>query len=154
MKISKMTDYGILVLNHLSDVGGIKQSTDDIATALSLSVPTARKVLKILVDSGLVSARRGAHGGYRLTRSPGQISLLHIVEAFEGKLYLTECSSVDDVCDITDSCSLSGHWGGINQIISRLLASISLADIRDPESLARFTQSWQNGDLIPLLDLG
>lgn len=157
MKISKMTDYGILVLNHLADVGGAKQSTDDIAESISLSVPTVRKVLKILVDVGLITARRGAHGGYRLSRSPIQISLLTIVEAFEGKLYLTECSSLDDGCDITDSCSLSSHWGGINQIVSRLLASISLEDIRDPKALARFTQSWQknwqSGDLIPVLNL-
>lgn len=154
MKISKMTDYGVLVLNHLADAGGVKQSTDDIAKALSLSVPTVRKVLKILVDQGLVQARRGAHGGYRLTRSPVQITLLSVVEAFEGTLHLTECSVSDTQCDITTSCSLADNWGGINQIVAHLLGAISLSDIRNPESLQRLTQVWQNGDRIPLLNLG
>ncbi len=153
MKISKLTDYGILVLNHLADVGGTKQSTEDIARAISLSVPTVRKVLKILVDVGLIQARRGAHGGYRLSRSPAQITLLSIVEAFEGTLYLTECSSSEADCEITENCSLSDHWGGINQIVSRLLASITLSDIRNPEALSRLTGLWNGADRIPLLNL-
>lgn len=153
MKISKMTDYGVLVLNHLADAGGIKQSTDVIANALSLSVPTVRKVLKILVDTGLVQARRGAHGGYRLTRSPDQITLLNVVEAFEGPLHLTECSVSETECDITNNCSLSENWGGINQIVAQLLAAISLSDIRNPSALTRLTQVWQNGYRIPLLNL-
>jgi FeS assembly SUF system regulator len=155
MKISKMTDYGVLVLNHLSRMGSTRQSTEDIAEATSLALPTARKVLKLLVDAGLVQARRGARGGYWLTRSPDRIPLLAIVEAFEGKVQITECSSTDDHgCDITASCSLSENWGGINQVLVLVLSSITLGHIREPESMHRWLRNWQPAtDRIPLVNL-
>ena len=155
MKISKMTDYGVLVLNHLSRMGATRQSTEEIAAATSLALPTARKVLKLLVDAGLVQARRGARGGYWLTRSPDQIPLLAIVEAFEGKVQITECSSTDDHgCEITSSCSLSDNWGGINQVLVMVLSSITLAHIRQPESLQRWLRNWQPAnDRIPVVHL-
>ncbi|MCY0964119.1 SUF system Fe-S cluster assembly regulator [Parathalassolituus penaei] len=155
MKISKMTDYGVLVLNHLSRMGATRQSTEEIAEATSLALPTARKVLKLLVDAGLVQARRGARGGYWLTRSPEQIPLLAIVEAFEGKVQITECSSTDEHgCEITDSCSLSDNWGGINQVLVLVLSSITLGHIREPASLRRWIQNWSPAtDRIPLIQV-
>ncbi|WP_369857371.1 SUF system Fe-S cluster assembly regulator [Candidatus Thalassolituus haligoni] len=154
MKISKMTDYGVLVLNHLAQSGGSQQSTDDIVTGIGVSLPTARKVLKVLADAGLVQARRGSRGGYRLARSPEQIPLLAIVEAFEGKVSLTECSTVESDCDITDSCSLAGNWGGINQVLTLVLSGISLHDIRYPHTLQRITASLAlSTDQIHLVNL-
>ena len=75
LKISKLTDYGVVVLNELAQAGGVKLSTDDIACKTGLAMPTVRKVMKALVDSGLVLAQRGARGGYRIARAPGQIRM-------------------------------------------------------------------------------
>jgi FeS assembly SUF system regulator len=154
MKISKMTDYGVLVLNHLAQSGGAQQSTDEIISSIGVSLPTARKVLKTLADAGLVQARRGSRGGYRLARRPEQIPLLTIVEAFEGKVSLTECSTVESGCDITDSCSLAENWGGINQVLRLVLSGISLHDIRHPQALQRITACLTlSTDQIPLTNL-
>lgn len=143
MKISKLTDYGILVLNQLARTGVTLQSTEEIAAATALPLPTARKVMRTLVDSGLVLAKRGSRGGYRLSRSPARIPLLSIVEAFEGKVNLTECSDETVRCDIQDQCSLAGNWGGINFVVKTVLAGISLNDIRDPQSLSKMMASFQ-----------
>ncbi|PIQ39347.1 MAG: SUF system Fe-S cluster assembly regulator, partial [Thalassolituus sp. CG17_big_fil_post_rev_8_21_14_2_50_53_8] len=69
LKIGKLTDYGVVVLNELAQAGAVKLSTDDITGLTGLALPTVRKVMKALVDSGLVIAQRGARGGYRLARA-------------------------------------------------------------------------------------
>lgn len=133
LKIGKLTDYGVLVLNQLAEAGSAKLSTEGIASITGLSLPTVRKVMKALVDAGLVMAQRGAYGGYRLARAPAQIRMLDIVQAFEGPVAVTECVSDDHACEITESCSLSSHWGGINQLLVSILARVTLQDIRHPE---------------------
>lgn len=133
LRIGKLTDYGLVVLNQLALVGAVKQSTDDIARATGLTVPTVRKVMKAIVDAGLVIAQRGAKGGYRIARAPAQISVLDVVQAFEGPISLTECSADDNQCEITDSCSLSSNWTGINDLLLRVLEGITLDDIRNPD---------------------
>src|SRR5690554_7136021 len=90
-----MTDYGVLVLNNMVDAGAVKLTTDDLVRATKLSIPTIRRVMKALSDAGLVIAQRGAKGGYRLARSAGQIRILDVVQAFEGPISLTECTSED-----------------------------------------------------------
>jgi len=133
LRIGKLTDYGLVVLNQLAVAGAVKQSTDDISQATGLTVATVRKVMKAIVDAGLVNAQRGSKGGYRIARAPAQISVLDVVQAFEGPISLTECSADDNHCEITESCSLASNWTGINDLLLRVLRDITLDDIRNPE---------------------
>ncbi len=133
LKIGKLTDYGVVVLDHLAHAGSVKQSSEDIAEATVLPIPTVRKVMKALADAGLVIAQRGAKGGYRLALAPEQIRILDVVQAFEGPVALTECSVDDHQCDIIENCSLSSSWGGINKLLMQVLARVTLEDVRKPE---------------------
>jgi FeS assembly SUF system regulator len=133
LRIGKLTDYGLVALNQLAVAGAVKQSTDDISKATGLSIATVRKVMKAIVDAGLVIAQRGSKGGYRIARAPAQISVLDVVQAFEGPISLTECSADDNNCEITESCSLATNWTGINDLLLRVLGDITLEDIRNPD---------------------
>jgi DNA-binding IclR family transcriptional regulator len=66
-KLSKLTDYAVVVLVRLARTDGV-QTSPGIAAATGIPEPTVAKVLKILTGSGLVSSQRGARGGYRLAR--------------------------------------------------------------------------------------
>lgn len=136
LRMSKFTDYGVLVLNAMTEVGALKLSTEDLAEKTRLSVPTVRKVMKTLVDNGFVIAQRGAGGGYRLARAAGQIRMLDIVEAFEGPIMIADCAQEDYDCEI-ENCSLVNHWSGINKLLEQFLARVSLEDIREPERQER-----------------
>jgi FeS assembly SUF system regulator len=133
LRIGKLTDYGLVVLNQLALAGAVKQSTYDISHATGLTVPTVRKVMKAIVDAGLVIAQRGSKGGYRIARAPTQISVLDVVQAFEGPISLTECSADDNTWEITESCSLASNLTGINDLLLRVLGDITLDDIRNPD---------------------
>ena len=131
LRVSKFTDYGVLVLNAMATTGALKRSTEELASVTGLSVATVRKVMKTLVDHGFVTAQRGAKGGYRLALSAAQISLLDIVEAFEGPIAVTDCVNEEHQCELTE-CPLGSRWDGINRWLTEFLARISLQDLRDP----------------------
>lgn len=132
LRVSKFTDYGVVVLNAMADVGAIKLSTDDLTESTGLSLATVRKVMKTLVDNGFVIAQRGAGGGYRLALSAPQIRILDIVEAFEGPIAITDCAQEDHDCEI-EKCPLGNRWASINSWLIEFLSRISLQDLRDPK---------------------
>ena len=73
LRISKLTDYGTVVLAHLAGDPETVCSAADVSTATGIAPPTVSKLLKSLARADLVSSTRGANGGYQLTRKPGEI---------------------------------------------------------------------------------
>lgn len=129
LRISKLTDYGTLVLAHLAEDAASLRSASDIATETGLAGPTVSKLLKQLARAGLVASERGANGGYRLAKKPAAISAAEIIDALEGPLAITECSGHESNCELEDVCSVGGSWQQINLQIRRALAGISLTEL-------------------------
>lgn len=129
LRISKLTDYGTVVLASLVDRGDDVSSASDIAARTGVAPPTVSKLLKLLSKAGLVSATRGANGGYRLTRSPEQISAADIIDALEGPVSITECSASDSRCEHESNCNTGSAWQRINLAIRNALDEVSLKDL-------------------------
>ena len=148
LRISKITDYGTLVLVHLASYeDGRLCSASDMASATHLTLPTTQKVLKILARGGLIESVRGAEGGYRLAKAPEQISAAEIVDTLEGPVALTECSDVDSHCELEPNCQVGGAWQKISKAIRLAMTDISLADLRTPptEFPLRYTILSESG---------
>ena len=121
LRISKLTDYGTVLLAHLAANRDTVCSAADVATATGIALPTVSKLLKSLARCGLVTSTRGANGGYQLSRDPGQISAADVIDALEGPVSITECSASDSQCEHEGSCSVGGSWQRINVAIRRAL---------------------------------
>jgi FeS assembly SUF system regulator len=130
LRISRLTDYGTLVLAHLSREGDRPTSAADVANATGIALPTTSKLLKILAKSRLVSSTRGVQGGYCLARPADEISAADIIDALEGPVHITECSADDSQCDFETVCNVGGAWQRINVAIRRALGDISLNDLQ------------------------
>jgi FeS assembly SUF system regulator len=130
LRMSKLTDYGTLVLAQLAVDSGRLSSAGDVAEATRLSRATVSKLLKKLAGAGLVTSERGAHGGYALARAPERISAAAILDALEGPVSITECSALDGACDLERHCRLALAWQTINRSIRQALQDVSLADLR------------------------
>ncbi len=128
-----LTDYGTLLMTHIASRSGEWLSAADLATALDMPRHTVAKVLKILHGNGLLESRRGKQGGYRLARSPKEISVMAIFEAFEGQLHVTECSLPTEPCLFSSKCHMARHWRIVNEAIRRTLEDISLEFLLNPE---------------------
>jgi len=134
LKISRLTDYGTMILVTLAGRRDGLCPASDVAQATRLALPTVQKLLKLLAKSDLVESVRGADGGYRLARAPEDISAADILDALEGPLAITECSTDSSSCELEDSCTVGGAWQRINVAIRNALADISLAELRTPPS--------------------
>jgi len=131
LRLSKLTDYAVVVLVRLS-AGEAVQTSPGIAATTGIPEPTVAKVLKALASSGLVASQRGARGGYRLLRPLGGVPISDVIEAIDGPIALTAC--VDGGagnCEAEHICPVRGRWDPVNDAIQQALSAITLADMRD-----------------------
>jgi FeS assembly SUF system regulator len=131
LRVSKLTDYAVVVLARLS-AGEALMTSPALALATGVPEPTVAKVLKALGSSGYVVSLRGARGGYRLARPLETISVADVIAAIDGPIALTAC--VDGGiggCEVHDMCAVKGRWDLVNDAIRQSLAAITLADMRE-----------------------
>ena len=129
LRISKLTDYGTVVLAHLARKADKVCSANDVAQATGIALPTVSKLLKSLCRAELVASTRGANGGYRLARKPEEISAASVIDALDGPVSITECSATDSNCEHESVCNVGSAWQRINIAIRRALEDISLVDL-------------------------
>ena len=129
LRISKLTDYGTVLLAHLAARQGDVCSAAEVANATGIAVPTVSKLFKSLGRSGLVTSTRGSNGGYQLARDPRDISAADIIDALEGPVSITECSAIDSQCEHEGVCSVGGAWQKVNIAIRRALDDVTLSDL-------------------------
>lgn len=131
LRISKLTDYGTVILADLATRDRTVASAAEVAESTGLGLATVRKLLKMLGKANLVIATRGAQGGYRLARDPGRISAAEVIDALEGPVSITDCSTSDRHCEIEAHCTVGSTWQRINVAIRRALRDISLTDLQN-----------------------
>ena len=131
LRLSKLTDYAVVVLVRLSRETGV-QTSPGIAGTTGIPEPTVAKVLKALAAGGLVVSQRGARGGYRLLRPLGAIPIADVIAAVDGPIALTACVVGSAVaCESQDLCAMRGRWDPVNEAIHQALSIISLADMQE-----------------------
>jgi len=136
LRLNRMTDYAIVVLGQMAQDCGRVRTAAALAEASGVPVPTVSKRLKQLSASTLVSAHRGAKGGYSLDRPAAAVTVTEIVQALEGPIALTACvDGAEDSCDVEHSCPMRGNWNRVNRAIRAALDQVTLADMLDPEGM-------------------
>src|SRR5262252_4362221 len=124
--LSKLADYGVIVATHLAAFPGRQVNAATVAAETRLPQATVAKLLKTLAHAGLVTAARGAGGGYRLARSATAISVAEVVAAIDGDIGLTQCSVHVEECARTTYCPTRPHWAAINRAVGEALAAVTL----------------------------
>ena len=115
LRLSKLTDYAVVVLIRLGEPGGSPESmqtSPGIAVATGVPEPTVAKVLKALGSASLVVAQRGARGGYRLLRPLEAISIADVITAIDGPIALTAC-----VDGSSAGCDVRGEGGATGVVV-------------------------------------
>ena len=126
-----MADYGVVALSFLAREPDAYFSAAYIAERTGVPLPSASKLLKMLVKSGVVVSRRGASGGYGLARPPEQISVADLVVAVDGPIALADClqDASASVCGLEGFCAVRGPWQKVSDAIRVALEEVTLADI-------------------------
>lgn len=142
IKISKLSDYGMIILRYLMRHAGVSLSASQISRETGISHPTVSKILKLLNDSAIVSSQRGVHGGYSLAVQPEHVSLARIMAAIDGELGITECSLSTNECQCCCHPAIKHNWQQLNTLFLHLLENISLEDMAEPMLQTQLLQKF------------
>lgn len=138
IRMSKLTDYGIVLLVQLAVRDpDVPHTARELAAETHLPLPVVSKLLKALAREGLVASHRGAKGGYSLARDPATLSVAAVIALLEGPIALTECGAHPGACHQERDCRVRAPWQHINEVIQGALARVTLAELIDGTRLAR-----------------
>jgi Rrf2 family protein len=133
LKISRLTDYGLLASVYLARNHGQVAAAREIAEFYHLPLPVITKVLKALNTSGLINSHRGVGGGYSFDGDPEAVTLGQLIEVMEGPWDLTECETFDDdghaTCAIRVACPSRRFMFGINRAVKGAFEQVTLGDL-------------------------
>jgi FeS assembly SUF system regulator len=132
LRLSKKADYALMAMKHLAcktEAGSASTSAREIAEQYDIPIELMAKVLQRLARSGLLTSHQGTRGGYTLSKSTVSISVADIIQAIDGPLTVTACSTQDEQCDQFTKCNIRDPLWRIKDRILASLAECSLAEI-------------------------
>lgn len=133
LKMSTKGEYGVRAMVKLGLLRGGSLTVQEISERHGISAKYLEHILASLKKAGLVQSERGSKGGYRLARSPRDITLADVLFALEGRSAPVGCLREEvqqtKVCYWQEKCALQDVWLKIQQDIIRMLKSITLEEI-------------------------
>src|SRR5215203_6294647 len=130
LRLSRKADYALMAMKHLAvHADAASASAREIAEAYDIPLELMAKVLQRLAKNGLVRSLQGTRGGYRLARATAQISVADIIQAIDGPLTVTACSTESENCGQYSKCSVRDPLWKIKDRIVAALATCSLEEI-------------------------
>ena len=133
LKISRLTDYGLLATVYLARKQGDVVAAREIAEFYRLPVPMITKVLKALNQGGRINSHRGVGGGYSCDGDADAVTLGDLLAVLEGPWDLVECETLDAaghaICSIRVACPSRNFMFGINRAIKGAFDRVTLRDL-------------------------
>jgi FeS assembly SUF system regulator len=130
MRLSRLADYGVLLMTQMARKPDLVVNTHDLVEASGLPAATVSKLLATLARHDLLESIRGSKGGYLLARPPSAITMEQIITAIDGPISLTLCvDESGDRCGVSSFCVSQTYWHRINEAIKDALDQVTLAEI-------------------------
>jgi Rrf2 family protein len=138
LRLSKKADYALMAMKHLALRGDRgSSSAREIAEQYDIPIELMAKVLQRLVQHGLLASHQGTRGGYQLSRLPRQISVADVIQAIDGPVTVTACSSDDENCDQFSKCNVRDPLWRVRERILSALGECTIAELAaDPPARA------------------
>jgi Rrf2 family transcriptional regulator, iron-sulfur cluster assembly transcription factor len=132
IRFNKITEYGIRVIRTMYQVNGQTISSVKISERENISLPMLMKVLRRLKQVGYIKSSRGrgdSCGGYSLVIDPRNLTLKDVVEALEGKIYISDCLYTQNEKHAGKDKKLRSEMESINDIIIQKLGQKTLSEM-------------------------
>ena len=133
MRLSTKSRYGLRILMQIAmeNQEGKAAQGKTISKKQDISEPYLEQIMIPLKNAGYVRAMRGCNGGYFLNKNPQDITVLAVIELFEGELNLVDCVSDENNCPRVKECQTSNVWKKIAGSMRDTAGKITLASILD-----------------------
>jgi Rrf2 family cysteine metabolism transcriptional repressor len=131
VRLTARSEYGLLALIDIACRRGEGPvSVRGIAERQSIPPKFLEQLFVAMRQGGLVTAVRGARGGFELSRDPEGITVLEVVEALEGPLQPTQCESAGPCCR-SGACAAAGVWARATDALRDALGGTTLGQLAD-----------------------
>ena len=130
LRISRKIDYGVRAMIFLASIAPeAVVPFREVARQMLIPEDFLAKILKTLVDRGLVRSTRGPHGGYALARPANGITFLEVIEAVEGPIAINECLDHDEPCERAGWCTAACVWRKGQEAMVKVYRETFVADL-------------------------
>jgi len=131
LRLSKKADYALIAMKHLAQKspGALSTSAREIAEQYDIPIELLAKVLQRLVRTGLLVSTQGTRGGYTLSRAAKSISVADVIQAIDGPLTVTACSTEKNDCEQYSKCSIRDPLWQIRERIVAALGTVTLSEM-------------------------
>ncbi len=131
MKLSTKSIYGLKILLQIAvdSKGGKIAQGKSIASKQEISEPYLEQIMIPLKTAGFVGTIRGCNGGYFLNRELEEITVLRVIEVFEGELNFAECMEDPKTWSENNAYSTINVWKRLANSLKITAEKITLKSI-------------------------
>ena len=123
----------------------------DISGTQAISLSYLEQLFVRLKKHGLVEGLRGPGGGYRLARSPEDISVAQVINAIGEGIDVTQCGGNED-CQDGERCLTHVLWDKLGKEIQGFMNGITLAAFLRRDKVSAVVRRQQAGQAIPVFE--
>ena len=117
--LSHTAEYALRAVLYLADRGdGPSASAEELARALGVPRNYLSKTLHRLAREGILASTRGSGGGFRLAADPDRLTLLRVVEPFDGISGERRCLLGRPACSDRNPCPAHHRWKAVSEQVA------------------------------------
>jgi len=131
VQVSAKMDYAVRAMIELAATTEDRLSRDTIAEHQAIPARYLEEILSRLRQTGLVTATRGASGGFRLARAAEQITVADIWRAVDGPLTLVQGQRPESVSHAPPAQHLPSLWVALRASVRSVMETVTLANLVD-----------------------
>lgn len=136
LRINRQTDYAVRVILALSKkTKDSRVPTSEIGREMLIPPSLLQRIVAELAGGGFIHTQAGRDGGIALAHAPREITLLQVVEHFEGELYLSDCVLKPGECPLERRCPVHCQWIRLKNILRDEMARITFQQLVEEASL-------------------
>lgn len=130
LRINRQTDYAIRVVLALAKKpAGTRVPTSDIRKEMLIPAAFLQRIVATLAAKEFITTQPGRDGGITLARPPAEITLLQVVEVFEGPIILSDCVADPLSCPFGATCPVNRRWERLRNVMREELSRATFEDL-------------------------
>lgn len=149
-RINRQTDYAVRVILALAKKPqGTRLPTSEIGREMLVPPSLLLRIVAELASGGFIETQAGRDGGISLAHKPQDITLLQVVEQFEGELHLSDCVQKPGDCPFEIKCPVHCQWVRLKNLLRNEMASVTFQQLVEEGNLIE-TNLTKNASLQPI----
>ena len=135
MRLTRAGEYAVRCALYLAYQGeGVTTSRREIARVMDIPDQFLGKIAQQLAKAQFIEIIQGAKGGYRLLISPDKLTMLDVVEAVIGEIFLNDCVIRPESCQRAPACSAHQVWEKARNQLRNTLRQTSFKQMLEDET--------------------